>query len=74
MNVSLRSQAYEPGELTELKTVYDEITSQNWFRRTEQAKKGFAKYLFSTFEAGQFDRQRHYNEVVAVARRCYARS
>jgi hypothetical protein len=75
MNVSLRNQAYEPGELTALKLIYDEITSQPWFRRSDETKKGFAKYLFKTFPAGQFDGERDYSAVEAVARQyCADRS
>ena len=37
--VSLRSQAYKPGELTELKMVYDEFTFQSWCRWSDEAKK-----------------------------------
>ncbi|MEW9614905.1 hypothetical protein AB3G45_13855 [Shinella sp. S4-D37] len=73
MNVSWTSQAYEPEELTSLKAAFDEITSQIWFRPSEEAKKGFAKYLFATYPAGLFDRQRHFDEVEAVARQYYAR-
>lgn len=73
MNVSWISQAYEPEELTSLKVTFDEITSQIWFRPSEEAKKGFAKYLFATYPAGHFNRQRHFDEVEAVARRYYSR-
>lgn len=73
MNVSLTNQAYEPDELRSLKATFEEITSQIWFRPSEEAKKGFAKYLFATYAAGQFDRQRHYSDVEAVALRYYAR-
>jgi hypothetical protein len=73
MNVSWTSQAYEPEELTSLKAAFDEITSQIWFRPSEEAKKGFAKYLFATYPAGHFNRQRHFSEVEAVARQYYSR-
>lgn len=73
MNIALGNQAYEPEELTCLKATFDEITSQEWFCRSEEAKKGFAKYLFATYPAGLFNRQRHFDEVEAVARRYFAR-
>lgn len=73
MNVSLANQAYEPEELTALKATFDEITTQRWFRPTEEAKKGFAKFLLTTYPACQFNRQRDFEKAEAVARQCFSR-
>jgi hypothetical protein len=63
---------FEPEELDALKSVFNDITSQPWFEQSEEAKEGFAKYLFETFRAVTIDAERHRPIIEATARAFYA--
>lgn len=67
------NNAYSPEELDALRATYDEITATSWFRPTPEAKKGFAKYLFATFSAGEFNRESHQAALEKMARQHYGR-
>jgi hypothetical protein len=64
--------AFEPEELSSLKSLFDGITSQPWFDPSDGAKEAFAKYLIETFPAGAFDARKHRSVVEASARLFYS--
>ncbi|WP_439624078.1 hypothetical protein [Shinella sp.] len=63
--------SYQPEELAELKSIFDDVTGQSWF--DPDAKVSFAKYLIETFPAEAFDAQRYRSVVAASARMFYCR-
>ncbi|WP_439631761.1 hypothetical protein [Shinella sp.] len=65
--------AFEPEELSGLKALFDEITSQRWFDMSDEAKEAFARYLIETFPAGGFNAKTHRSVVEASARMFYSR-
>jgi hypothetical protein len=64
---------FEPEELVDLKRIFDDITSQPWFEQSEDAKEGFAKYLFESFRAVTIDPEKHRPVIEASARTFYSR-
>lgn len=65
--------AFQPEELSALKLLFEEITSQPWFDLSDGAKEAFAKYLIETFPAGAFDATKHRSILEASARMFYSR-
>lgn len=64
---------FEPHELGALKSVFDELTSQPWFDASAEVRESFAKYLFETFPAVNFDPVKHRAIIEASARMFYTR-
>lgn len=62
---------FEPEQLEQVKAIFDDITSQEWFDPAE--KEVFAKYLIDTYPIGAFDAKRHRSVVETSARMFYAR-
>lgn len=46
MFLHLAKSAFQPEEVAELRAVFDDVTSQPWFRK--DAKEEFARYLFKS--------------------------
>lgn len=69
----LTKGVFEPNELGALKGIFDEITAQPWFEQSEDAKEGFARYLFETFPAVAFDAKKHRSIIEESARMFYSR-
>lgn len=63
----------QPEQLTLLKTLFDEITSQPWFDQSSDAKEDFAKYLIESFPAEDYDPRRHRFVAETSARMFYSR-
>ncbi|WP_119258556.1 hypothetical protein [Shinella zoogloeoides] len=64
--------AFQPEELSDLKLLFDDITSQPWFDPSDGAKEAFARYLIETFPSGAFDARKHRSVVEASARMFYS--
>ena len=60
--------AFQPEELSDLKVLFDDITSQPWFDSSDGAREAFARYLIETFPSGAFDARKHRSVVEASAR------
>lgn len=72
MNSHSLTGIFQPDELRTLKAIFDEITSQDWFSETDEAREGFARYLLNTFPGGTFNETRHRAIVELSARMFYA--
>ena len=49
---------FQPDELNSLKSVYNDISTQRWFTKTDEAREGFARYLLTTFPGDTLDPSR----------------
>lgn len=63
--------AFQPEELASLKSLFDEITGQNWFTKDESIRLSFAKYLIDTYPGSSFDPAKHRSVVETSARIFY---
>jgi hypothetical protein len=72
MNGHSKKSAFEPSELATLQDIFKEITTQDWFPNSAEAREGFAKFLFDTFPEGSFNSERHRSGIEASARMFYA--
>ena len=64
--------AFQPDELRALKTVFDELTSQPWFKPGKEAREDFARYVFETCLEVNFDAGKHRSALETSARLFYA--
>lgn len=62
---------FQPEELSALKRLFDEITSQPWFANDEATRMSFATYLFDTFPGSRYNPVKHRAVVEASARMFY---
>lgn len=67
------SGVFQPEELSAIKHVFEEITSEPWFSRDPSAKKSFAEYLIDTYRNRTFDPARDRPMVIDVARAHFRR-
>jgi hypothetical protein len=65
--------AFQPDELKALKTVFDDLTSQSWFKQSKEAREDFARYVFETCPAVNFDTVKHRSVLETSARLFYTR-
>lgn len=70
----LTKLSFEPEDLASLKAIFDEVTAQEWFDPSDDAKEAFAKSLIETYPAGVYDAQKHRQVVMASARMFYSRA
>lgn len=74
MDRFLTKGSFEPEELNSLKAIFDEVTSQDWFDQSVEAKEAFAKSLIETYPAGMYDARKHRMMVMTSARMFYSPS
>ena len=54
-----------------LQRVYKTILRENWFVRTDQNERQFARLIVRFFQNGIHDEDRLFTESLSVARACY---
>ncbi|WP_314092866.1 hypothetical protein [Shinella sp. M31] len=64
---------FEPSELADMREVFEEITSQQWFSRDPDARKAFARYLLEAYPGGTFNPATDKPLLEATARSYYCR-
>ncbi|AOF93636.1 hypothetical protein BSY16_4640 (plasmid) [Sinorhizobium sp. RAC02] len=70
----MHSNHLQPEKLTAVKQVYDDIVTQEWFSKTDEARSSFARYLIDTYSIGQIEPTRFRKIVECSARSHYSRS
>ena len=74
MDRYLTKGSFEPEELASLKAIFDEVTTQDWFEPSDEAKVAFAKSLIENYPAGVYDARKHRALVLTSARMFYSRT
>lgn len=69
----MHSNSFQPEELSAVKSVYDEIVSQDWFDQRDESKTSFARYLIETYSIGSITPARFRTIVECSARSHYSR-
>ena len=69
--MNFHSNEFQPEELAELKAIFDDITSQPWFRA--DAKDDFARHIFETFPSTGYSPHKRRSTIEASARMFYSR-
>lgn len=70
----MHSNHLQPEELTAVKAVYDDIVSQDWFSKTDEARSSFARYLIETYSIESIEPVRFRTIVESSARSHYSRT
>jgi hypothetical protein len=65
--------AMQPEEIEMLQRVYKSILKEDWFDRTRENERDFARSIISMFQQGMTDEDRLFVESLSVARAKYHR-
>jgi hypothetical protein len=65
--------AMQPEEIEMLQRVYKSILKEEWFDRTRENERDFARSIISMFQQGMTDEDRLFIESLSVARAKYCR-
>lgn len=68
---STATGSFAPEDLSSLKQIFDDITSQPWFAKDQATLESFAKYLLETFPGSAYDPAKHRAVAEASARMFY---
>jgi hypothetical protein len=68
----MTSGIFESSELSEMRAVFEEISSQPWFSRDPDAREAFGRYLFKNYPDGSFDPIKHRSAIEEAARQYFS--
>lgn len=63
---------YQPEDLSAMREVFEEVTSEPWFDRRPEARNSFAKYLLENYPDGSYDPIKHRAVIEDAARKYFS--